>query len=116
MALTDTLWTGNFNDKLFLTSGQFTSIIKTSENISAIESDVRGISWDGTNTLWIGFADNKLYLTSGQFSSTLKTSQSVSATDTLSLGIETNDVDARLQAPPPPPSGVIIFRRRIEGE
>ena len=62
-----------------MTSGQFTSTIKTSESVAAIANGPTGISWDGANTLWPGatITSRKLYLQSGQFTSTLKDSQRV---------------------------------------
>jgi hypothetical protein len=74
MALIDTPWIGSQARKLYLQSGQFSSTLLTSQDVSAIENIANDISWDGTNTPWCGFFDSKLYLQSGQFSSTLKTS------------------------------------------
>ncbi len=77
---TNTPWAdGEFGpSKLFLQSGQFTSVIKDSEDVSAIEVAVRGISFNGVDTPWSGETDNgKFYLTSAQFTSTIKTSQSL---------------------------------------
>ncbi len=87
MALTDTPWVGYGDDKLYLQSGQFTSIIKASESVTAIDLIPYGISWDGTNTPWGGNTDDKLYLQSGQFTSTLKTSQSITGVETSLSGI-----------------------------
>ncbi len=83
MALTDTPWCGSASKKLYLQSGQFTSTLKTSEDVTARDLTPRGISWDGTNTPWCGSNDVKLYLQSGQFTSTLKTSEDISGIDTL---------------------------------
>ncbi len=79
--MADTFWTGTA--KLFLQSGNFTSTLKTSEDVSGVDATPTGISWDGTNTPWSGSTADKLYLQSGQFTSTLKTSEDVSASDTL---------------------------------
>jgi hypothetical protein len=89
----DTPWCGEFADKLYLQSGEFTSTLKTSEHVGGIDTLVWGISWDGTNTPWIGDAANKLYLQSGQFTSTLKTSESIGAIDTLPFGISWDGQD-----------------------
>ena len=87
MATTATPWCGSAGDKLFLQSGQFTSTVKDSEPVTGVDTDPRGISWDGTNTPWTGNYANKLYLQSGQFTSTVKTSQSVSGVDTGPNGV-----------------------------
>ncbi len=87
MAINDTPWCGSGDIKLFLQSGQFTSTIKTSEDVSGIDTGVNGISWDGTNTPWCGATDDKLYLQSGQFTSTIKTSESITATEAIVSGI-----------------------------
>ena len=112
-----TPWCGEDQDILFLTSGQFTSTIKDSENVSGIDGFTTGICYNGVDTLWCGFGDDKMYLQSGQFTSTLKTSQSTpSVGEDWISDIATEDVVERLSdAPPPPLEGVIIFRRRIEG-
>jgi hypothetical protein len=86
--MSDTPWIGLTSDKLFLQSGQFTSTLKTSEDISATETACRGISWDGTNTPWCGVQFGScLRLQSGQFTSTIKDSQNVNITDTTSGGV-----------------------------
>ena len=69
-----TPWIGGEADKLYLQSGQFSSTLKTSRDISGIDSTPTGISYDGTNTPWSGNGDEKLYIQSGQFSATIKTS------------------------------------------
>jgi len=79
--MADTPWCGQADDKLYLQSGQFTSTIKTSEDINSIEIYSTGITWDGTNTPWCGQANDKLYLQSGQFTSTIKDSEDVSIID-----------------------------------
>jgi len=83
----DTPWCGYADDKLYLQSGQFTSTIKDSVSIGAIESVPFGISWDGQNTPWCGIGDDKLYLQSGQFTSTIKDSESVGGVDASPQGI-----------------------------
>ena len=87
MAINDTPWIGSTDDKLYLQSGQFTSTLKTSENINAIDTVPTDISWDGTNTPWAGQGDDKLYLQSGQFTSTVKTSEIISGIDLSPNGI-----------------------------
>ena len=79
----NTPWTGNGstgNDKLFLQSGQFTSTIVTSENISAFGTTPTSVAWDGTNSPWSTIISNRLLLQSGQYTSTLKTSLAVART------------------------------------
>ncbi len=76
--MADTPWCGNDADKLYLQSGQFTSTLKTSEDINTIDDGPQGITWDGTNTPWCGVEAKKLYLTSGQFTSTIKDSENIS--------------------------------------
>ncbi len=87
MAINDTPWGGSEGDKLYLTSGQFTSTIKTSEYVGGVDLDPNGVSWDGTNTPWAGRQASKLYLTSGQFTSTIKTSESIGGVDLSTHGI-----------------------------
>ena len=84
---TNTPLAGNQNDKLFLTSGQFTTTIKDSETAT---NDPTGISWDGTDTPYSShfiIGQSTLILISGQFTSTVKASQSVTAVDTGITGI-----------------------------
>jgi hypothetical protein len=97
---TNTPFTGQVFDKLYLQSGQFTSTVKTSEDVSVIDKP-SGISYDGTNTPWGGNIDNKLYLQSGQFTSTVKTSEDVSVIEGFISGIETNNINGRLDLVPP---------------
>ena len=56
-------WCGQEGVKLYLQSGQFTSTIKTSQDVSAVETTPDGISYDDTNTPWSEHTDDKLYLT-----------------------------------------------------
>lgn len=81
--MADTIWTANAPDKLYLMSGEFTSIIKTSQGIIAFPSD---ISYDG-NTLWSSASINKLYLQSGLFTSIIKDSIPTVSTDNITSGI-----------------------------
>lgn len=78
----DTTWCeGGADEKLILTSGQFSSTIKTSEDVSGIDSPI-GVAFDGTNTPWATTDGNsRLLLQSGQFSSTVKDSEDVNAID-----------------------------------
>ncbi len=85
--MANTPWAGNEADKLYLTSGQFSSTLKTSQAVGTIDVFVDDVSWDGTNTPWAGNSNCKLYLQSGQFSSTLKTSQAVGGVDSSLVGI-----------------------------
>jgi len=80
--MADTLWVGIQARKLYLTSGEFTSTIKDSEDIGGIDTAPQGISYDIANTPWSGTTADKLYLQSGKITSTLKTSESVGAVDT----------------------------------
>jgi hypothetical protein len=88
--MADTLWCGSDGDKLYLQSGQLTSTLKTSEDVSAIDTIVMDIAYDETNTTWCGGAVNKLYLTSGKFTSTLKDSEDVSAIEETLAGVSTD--------------------------
>ena len=85
--MSDTLWSGMSAGKLYLTSGQFTSTIKDSQSIVAVDTQIVGISKDISNIPWIGSQADKLYLQSGKFTSTLKTSQAIGAVDTEPQGI-----------------------------
>lgn len=46
--------------KLYLQSGQFQSMLKTSENLTGISS--KGISWDESDSPWVGDRDDTLHL------------------------------------------------------
>lgn len=76
----NTLWVSDDKNsvrKLHLQSGQFSSMMKTSQTVFA--ASVEGISWNGTNTPWTGISGTaKLLLQSGLFSSVIKTSQTTS--------------------------------------
>jgi hypothetical protein len=89
----DTPWIGYEGDKLYLQSGQFTSTVKTSLSITAVDTVPLDIDWDGTNTPWIGFTDKKLYLQSGQFTSTIKDSEDISGVDTGPGGISWDETN-----------------------
>ncbi len=73
--MANTVWGGFAADILTLQSGEFSATVKTSLDVTSVESQLTGVSWDGTNTPMTGF-NNKLYLMSGQFSITIKTSRS----------------------------------------
>jgi hypothetical protein len=86
--MSDTPWIGWATNRLFLQSGQFSSTLKTSEDVSATEGACRGISWDGTNTPWCGVSGGSLLrLQSGQFTSTIKDTQSVNSLDLTAEGL-----------------------------
>jgi hypothetical protein len=93
---TDTPWCGVDPIRIYLQSGQFTSTLKTSEDLSAVDSAAQGVSWDGVNTPWCGSGDDKLYLQSGQFTSTIKDSEYVGSVEIEAAGICTNNVAGRL--------------------
>jgi hypothetical protein len=84
---TDTPWSGNSSSppspsnvrKLFVQSGQFTSTVKESEDVTSIDLP-SGIAWDGTNSPWTPVNNQKLYLQSGRFTSTIKDSEDISGT------------------------------------
>ena len=65
-------------------------------SVNSVDISPQGISWDATNTPWAGEAAPKLYLQSGQFAATLKTSLDVNGVDQFAVGIDTDDVNARL--------------------
>jgi hypothetical protein len=92
-SLFDTPWTGASDDKLYLQSGQFSSTIKTSQSVTAVDNSPTGITYDGNNTPWSGQEADKLYLTSGQFSSTLKDSEDVSGIDVSAKDISFDGTD-----------------------
>ena len=73
--MADVVWAGFGAQKLFHTSGEFTTTVKSSQSVSAVDTQPRGISFDGTNTPWCGSQASKMYLTSGMFTGTIKTSQ-----------------------------------------
>jgi hypothetical protein len=83
----NTPWCGATDDKLYLQSGQFTSTLKTSEDVSGVEGIPQGMSYNGIDTFWCGSSGAKLYLQSGQFTSTLRTSEDISGIDGIPLGI-----------------------------
>jgi len=89
--MANTPWCGTGDDKLYLTSGQFTSTIKDSQTIADL--NLQGISYDGTNSPWCGASGDKLYLTSGQFTSTIKTSQNINSIDSYPSDISWDGVD-----------------------
>lgn len=93
-------------DKLMLTSGEFSSTLKTSQDIGSIDTNPGGPGWDGTDTPWTGTQATKLYLQSGQFTSTLKTSEAVGGVDTGPRGCETDDYNTRVGA-------AVTARRRV---
>ncbi len=71
---------GATNNKLIKLSGQFTTTVKDSVDVTSIDNvGPYDLSWDGTNTPWVGDEADKLYLQSGGFTSTLKTSWDYSA-------------------------------------
>lgn len=85
--MANTVWSGFTGGKLFVQSGSFTSTIKTSEDVSAVDAQPGGITCDLTNTPWLGQGDGKLYLTSGQFTSTVKTSEFIGGAEPSPSGI-----------------------------
>jgi len=93
--MADTLWCGKQADKpsLFLQSGQFSSTIKTSIDISAVDTTPQGIGWDDVDTTWGGVEADKLYRNSGQFTSTIKDSESVVALESDLFGVSTDNLN-----------------------
>lgn len=79
--MADTPVVGQQFDKLFLISGQFTSTVKSSVDVTTPDSIPIGLTYDLTNTPWGGTAASKLYLQSGQHTSTTKTSEDISGVD-----------------------------------
>jgi hypothetical protein len=79
--MADSPWIGAEADKLYLQSGQFTSTLKTSQSIGAVNSLPTGAEYEGADQMWSGRGspgNAELYVTSGQFTSTLKDSQTTS--------------------------------------
>ncbi len=79
--MADTTWVGQQYTKLYLTSGEFSTTIKSSASVSGKDASPRGISWDGANTPWGGILGDKLYLNSGQHTSTLLASEVIGSWD-----------------------------------
>lgn len=90
-ALTNTLWCGLGNGKLFKNSG-FTSTLLDSISIVSIDNLPTGIGWDGVDTIWCGVQAGKFYKNSG-FTSTLLDSIDISAIDNNILGINWDGSD-----------------------
>lgn len=86
----DTVWSGAGDEKLYLQSGQFTSTIKDSEDVSAVTTP-GSVATDGTDCPWMGSANDKAYLQSGQFTSTVKTSLDMTAVDSDMNGISVDE-------------------------
>lgn len=81
--------TGGVSGLIKLLSGQFSSTIKTSLDVTSKSVQPSGISWDGTNTPWVGStAGNDLVLQSGQFSSTIKDSEEAPPADCRGLSVD----------------------------
>ncbi len=99
----DTPWTGGEADKLYKTSGNFTSTLKDSEDVSAF-GNTFGISWDGTNTPWTRTGNSpfsslpKIFLQSGQFTSSLLQSLDVSSIDVDSRDISWDGTNTPMTA------------------
>lgn len=69
------LWSGREADKLYLTSGVFSTFLKSSADLSTFDNDIQGCNYDGTNVHIAGDEADKLYHFSGLVTATLKTSQ-----------------------------------------
>lgn len=93
MATTDTPWTGSSDRRMYLTSGQFSSTLKTSQDTSTFDVVPTGISFDGTDTPVCGDNTDKLYVISGQFSSIVKTSFAVAPSTPNITGISPDGID-----------------------
>lgn len=91
--MSDTFWTGDQADKLYLTSGQFSSTLKDSEYVGGIGVTYPSVSFDGTDCPWSADTSDKLFLQSGAFTSTVKTSQSISAIDQFPRGCSSDDTN-----------------------
>lgn len=73
----DSPWCGLMDPRLVLQSGQFSTTVRTSLDVTAIDPNPAGISTAGGHTPWCGAQQGKLFLQSGRFTSTLRTSQNV---------------------------------------
>ena len=91
--MADTPWVGSVDSKLYLQSGQFTTTLLTSADIGDVNTQPRGITFDGNNTPWADTFTEKLFLTSGQFSSTIKTEQNIGGVDVSITGISFDGTD-----------------------
>lgn len=88
-----TPWVKAASDKLMHQSGQITSTVKTSVDISSVETDSQGISTDSDGHIpWCGASDNKFYRQS-VYTTTLKTSLSVTA-DPMDISFDGTDTPA----------------------
>lgn len=85
--MANALWCGGTGDKLYYTSGEFTSTLKDSQDVSAADLEPSGVDYDGSNTLWAGDANDKLFEQSGLFTSIIKTSLSVSSKTVAATGV-----------------------------
>ncbi len=85
-ANTDTIWSGATDEKLYLQSGQFTSTIKDSEDVSAVDTPGTSATTQ-VDAPWMGLVTDKAYLQSGLFTSTLKTSLDMTSVDSDMQGI-----------------------------
>lgn len=68
-------WTGNTDDKIYITSGVFTSTLKDSEALGAVNNAVYGNGDADGDIPWTGIGGTaKLFIQSGFVTSTIKTS------------------------------------------
>lgn len=86
----DTLWCetdfAGGSEKLYLTSGQFTSTIKDSQDVEPT-GDPIGIATTTVDTVWCRNDSPRLYLQSGIFTSTVKVSLLVNTVDNQTQGV-----------------------------
>jgi len=110
MAVTSTPLCGDYTEKLYLFSGQFSITLKDSQSTSAVDTGLRGMEWDGTNTPWAGLVAHKLYLQSGLFSATLKTSIDVTALTGIPSGVSFDQTNTPWSALDGAKTGFLILQ------
>ncbi len=89
---TNALHSHETSDKIILSSGKFTTTVKSSVDFTAVDNDITGCSTDGTDIWSCGTEADKLYKSSGFASLTLKDSQAIGVTTNPS-GISWNGTD-----------------------
>ncbi len=91
MAITDTIWCGNTDDKFYTQSGAYTSTIKDSQLTTFVTDTIIGVAWDNYNTPFMD-ATNVYYM-SGQYTTTLKESVDNNLIENTNSDIDFNGVD-----------------------
>jgi len=90
---TNTMWTKLNTDKLMENTGQMTTTINTSLDVSAIDTNPASCDATDTDIMWGGWEADILFLQSGKFTSTVKSSANMNATDTALIGSTTDKIN-----------------------